>query len=246
MATRLRGMRRRRATLYIVLPLLMIAMAVAGFWPQYYGRLVTGAALEGVSLHPMVHLHSTLFLLWLGIIVFQAALVRSGNGRWHRQIGPWLAGIGYFAALVGVVGGLVLAGARVSRGGALDEAATFVAAPLLDMLMFTGFLTASIVYRRRPEAHKRLILFTGYSFAFIGLVRYLVRIPGVMDELWLATGLLMMPILLCVVWEWTTRRTVHPVWLIGAGVFFVRLMLELLTELPWWLPIGRWLIRPFI
>ena len=237
--------RRRGSTLYLVLPLLMIMMAVVGFWPQYYRRLLTGQALEGVSLHPLVHVHSSLFLLWLGIIMLQAVLVRSGRTRTHRQIGSWLAAVGYSAAVVGLVAGLALAGARVGRGGALDEAATFVAAPILDMIMFTGFLTASIVYRHRPEVHKRLVLFTGYSFAFIGLVRYLVRVPGVMDSLWLATLLLIAPILLCIGWERVTRGHVHPVWWIGLLVFFTRLMLELLATLPWWLPIGRSLIKPF-
>jgi hypothetical protein len=224
----------------------MAAMALIGFWPQYYGRLLSGTPLEGPALHPMVHVHSTLFLLWIGIILLQAVLVRSGHVGAHRRIGPWLAGIGYFAAAVGIAGGLVLAAARVGRGGALDEAATFVAAPLLDMIMFAGFLTASIVWRRRPEVHKRLILFTGYSFAFIGLVRYLVRIPGVMENLWLATLLLTVPVLLCIAWEWATRRSVHPVWWIGLGIFFARLMAELLATLPWWLPFGRALIRPFL
>jgi len=236
---------KRRSALYLVLPVVMGAMAVVGFWPQYYGRLATGSALEGVSLHPMVHLHSTLFLLWLGIILFQAVLVRSGHTNAHRQFGPWLAATGYLAAGVGVIAGLILTGARVSRGGALDEAAAFVAGPLLDMIMFTGFLTASIIYRRRPEVHKRLILFTGYSFAFIGLIRYLVRTSGVMENLWLATVLLILPIVICMLWEWGIRRSVHPVWWIGLGAFFTRLMLELLTTLPWWLPVGRSLVRPF-
>jgi hypothetical protein len=237
--------RRRGSSLYLVLPLLMLAMAIVGFWPQYYGRLLTGAALEGAALHPMVHVHSSLFLLWLGIIAFQAALVRSGHTRVHLRTGPYLAAVGYLAALVGVAGGLILAGARVQRGGSLDEAATFVAAPLLDMLMFAGFLTAAIVYRRRPEVHKRLILFTGYSFAFIGLVRYLARIPGMAENLPLFTVLLLVPVLLCIAWEYASRRQVHRVWWVGLAVFFSRLMLELLTTLPWWLPYGRALIAPF-
>ena len=229
----------------MILPALMIAMAVTGFWPQYYRRLLTGAALEGVSLHPMVHVHSTLFLLWLAIIVFQATLVRSGHTRTHRWAGPWLAGVGYLAAAVGVVSGLILAAARVDRGRSLDEAAIFVAGPLLDMVMFAGFLTASIVYRRRPEIHKRLILFTGYSFAVIGLIRYLARMPGVMENPWLATTLLVLPIVLCMIWEIAMRGRLHPVWWIGLSVVLGRLFVELLAALPWWLPLGREIVRPF-
>ena len=242
-SSRTRG---RRSRIYVILSALMIAMAVTGFWPQYYHRLITGEALEGVSLHPMVHVHSTLFLLWLTIIVFQAVLVRSGHTLTHRTIGPWLAGVGYLAAGVGVLSGLILAAARVGRGSSLDDAAVFVAAPLLDMVMFTGFLTASIVFRRRPEIHKRLILFTGYSFAVIGLIRYLSRIPGVMENLWIATTLLTLPILMCMIWESAGRHRAHPVWWIGLGIVLSRLLLELLAALPWWLPLGRGIVRPFI
>lgn len=237
--------RLRRSPLYLVLPALLIAMAVIGFWPQYYRRLLRGGALEGAAAEPLVHVHSSLFLGWLGIILFQAALVDRRRTGVHKRIGPWLAGIGYAAAAVGAVAGLNLAAAQVRRGGALDAAAVFVAAPLLDMIMFTGFLTASIVWRRRPEAHKRLILFTGYSFAFVGLVRYLVR-SGLTENLWVATVLLILPILLCIAWEGATRRRVHAAWWIGLGVFTARLVLELLAMLPPCLPVGRALIRAFL
>jgi FtsH-binding integral membrane protein len=121
-----------------------------------------------------------------------------------------------------------------------------VAAPVLDMVMFSGFLAAAVAYRRRSEAHKRLILFTGYSFAFIGLVRYLARIPGVMENLWLASVLLVVPIALCIAFEAATRRSVHIASWIGLSVFAARLGVELLAILPLWLPIGRVLVRPFV
>jgi hypothetical protein len=239
------GGSRRRPILYLVLPLLLVALAVFGFWPQYYGRLVTGVPLEGVSLHPLVHVHSSLFIGWLLIILGQVTLVHAGRTRVHRRIGPWLAGVGYATAGVGLYSGLNLAAARVARGGSLDEAAVFVAAPILDMIMFVGFLTAAVLWRGRPEIHKRMIFFTGYSFAFIGLVRYLAR-AGMMQNLWLATFLLLTPVLACIAWEAATRRSVHPAWWIGLGAFTARLLLELLAVLPPWLPVGRALIRPFV
>ncbi|MXP41923.1 hypothetical protein GRI75_09755 [Altererythrobacter soli] len=224
----------------------MVGAALVGFWPQYYGPLLRGDALEGVSAHPLVHLHSSLFLLWLCVIFGQALLVRLGHVRFHRRIGGWLAGLGYCAAAVGLFSGLALAAARVERGDSIESAATFVAAPLLDMVMFVTFLTGAVLYRRRPEIHKRLVLFTGYSFAFIGLIRYLARVPGVMEQLWLATILLMLPIAMCMAWERLRTGRIHAVWWYGSAIFFSRLMLELLTTLPWWQPIGRALIAPFL
>lgn len=236
----------RGSNLYLVLPLLMIAMAIFGFWPQYYGRVLSGAPLEGPAAHPLVPLHASLFVGWLLIILLQAALVRGGRTPLHRRLGPWFAGLGYVTAAVGLYSGMSLAAARVSRGGPLDDAAVFVAAPVLDMVMFAGFLTAAVLLRRRPEAHKRMILFTGYSFAFIGLVRYLARIPGALENVWLGNGLLIAPIVLCIAWEASTRRAVHPAWWFGLGAFIARLALELLATSPPWLPVGRAMIRPFL
>lgn len=237
--------RGRRTYFYLALPVLMLAIALIGFWPQYYGRLLSGSALDIGSSHVLVHIHSSLFLGWLAILFAQAWFVRAGRVDLHRRFGPLFATYGYGAAAVGTIAGLQLAAFRVTRGGALDEAAVFVAAPLLDMLMFSGFLTTAIIYRRRPEVHRTLMLFAAYSFAFIGLVRYLIRI-GALENLWLGTLLLVAPILACFIWEYARKRSVHVVWFVGLAAFTTRLLVELLATLPPWLPIGRALIRPFI
>ena len=236
----------RRSYFYLVLPVLLLAIALIGFWPQYYGRLLAGSALDIGPSHLLVHVHSSLFLGWLAILFAQAFFVRAGRVDLHRRFGPLFATYGYGAAAIGVIAGLQLAAWRVTRGGALDEAAVFVAAPLLDMLMFAAFLTAAIIYRRRPEIHRTLMLFAAYSFAFIGLVRYLARIPGALENMWLGTLLLVAPILACIGWEYATRRRVHAVWFVGLAAFTLRLLVELLASLPPWLPVGRALIRPFI
>ena len=234
-----------RRSFHLVLPLLLLATALIGFWPQYYGRLLSGRALDAGPSHVLVHVHSSLFLGWLVILFAQAVLVRAGRVDLHRRFGPLLAIYGYVAAALGVVAGLKLAAWQVTRGGSLDVAAVFVAAPLLDMVMFASFLTAAIGYRRRPEIHRTLMLFAAYSLAFIGLVRYLVRL-GALENLWLATLLLVAPILACIAWEYATRGRVHVVWFIGLAGFTTRLLLELLAALPPWLPVGRALVRPFI
>jgi len=236
----------RRSYFYLVLPVLMVAMALIGFWPQYYGRLLAGTALDRGPSHFLVHVHSSMFIGWLVILFVQAMLVRAGRADLHRRVGPLFAVYGYGAAAIGVVAGLQLAAWRVTRGGALDDAAVFVAAPLLDMMMFAGFQTAAIIYRRRAEVHKALMIFAAYSFAFIGLVRYLARIPGALENIALGTLLLVAPILACIGWQYATRRRVHAVWFFGLAAFTIRLLVEWLATLPPWLPIGRALIRPFI
>ncbi|HEV2568690.1 hypothetical protein [Sphingomonas sp.] len=236
----------RRSWFFTVVPLLAVSMALIGFWPQYYGRLTSGLALQPKSSHPLIHLHSTLFLGWLLILAGQSLLVRTGRTVLHRRIGPTLVAYGFVAAIVGTVAGLVLAARQVSFGIPIEAAATFVAAPLLDMIMFSGFLAAGILYRRRAQIHRVLMLFSGYSFAFIGLVRYLVRIPSVVSSPALFTALLLVPVLLCILWQAVMHRRVHAVWFVGLSVFTARLLIEFGAAYPAWQPIGQALIRPFL
>ena len=44
------------------------------------------------------------------------------------------------------------------RQNDFEAAATFVLFPLIDMVYFAGFLAAAIVWRRRPDRHKRAML----------------------------------------------------------------------------------------
>ena len=44
----------RRSHFYLVLPVLLIAIAFIGFWPQYYGRLLTGTPLDRGLIRPFI------------------------------------------------------------------------------------------------------------------------------------------------------------------------------------------------
>jgi hypothetical protein len=81
--------------------------------------------------------------------------------------------------------------------------------PFGDILLFGAFVTAAVLYRRRPEAHKRLML-----FAIIGglLAAPIVHIVGYFSvtnpaPLWLLVGLY----LSSAVYDVVSRRRVHPV-----------------------------------
>ncbi len=158
--------RRVRSRFYVGMALLLIVLAVAGFWPQYYGPLLAGG--EPQLRHWAVHVHSSIFLVWLVLFLIQAAIIERGRTSLHRRLGPLMAAYGFAVAAVGLYAGLVLAARWVELGRGLDSAATFAFAPLIDMLMFAGFLAAAVVARTRPEAHKRLMFMATFSIALVG------------------------------------------------------------------------------
>src|SRR5688572_8682444 len=82
--------RLRRSPFYTVLGLLMLVLAIAGFWPQYFSA-VTGRAPEATTQYWLIHLHAGLFTIWLLLYISQASLIMTGQARVHLKMGPWLA-----------------------------------------------------------------------------------------------------------------------------------------------------------
>jgi len=75
----------------------MLALAVAGFWPQYF-TAVTGRTPAATAQFWLIHLHAALFTVWLLLYISQATLIMTGRARIHLTMGPWLAAYGFATA----------------------------------------------------------------------------------------------------------------------------------------------------
>ena len=76
-----------KSPFFTVLGLLLLVLAVAGFWPQYFSA-VTGRAPAASAQFWLIHLHAALFTLWLLLYISQAALIMTGRARVHLKMGP--------------------------------------------------------------------------------------------------------------------------------------------------------------
>ena len=235
-----------KSSFYVGVTLLMIALALAGFWPQYYGRLLTGSALESHVSHPLIYLHSTLFIGWLLILLTQTVFVRQRRTDLHLWLGPFLAAYGIIIAFVGTYAGLVLAARRVELGRSVDNAASFSFSAISDMVMFAGFLAAALLWRKRPETHKRLMILATWSLAMVGYGRFLGRLVERPDNLLVAALFFVAPLILIVAWDAVRLRRIHPVWLVGLVLYFLRAVRAPFANSEAWLTLGRELIRPFL
>jgi hypothetical protein len=239
--------RRGRTRFYIGVALLMIAIALAGFWPRFYGPVSTGAALDPRSSHALIYLHSTLFMGWLFMLLAQAFLARSGYIRVHLKVGPILATYGFAIAAVGTYAGLVLAARRTQFGFTLDQAASFAFVTTTDMLVFAGLLSAAVLWRRVPETHKRLMVLATWSLAIVGFNRLLFNnFPVLLEYRWLTMFLMPLPAILGIGYDLAAGRRPHTIWWVGVAVFLLWANRRFVSQFEAWLPIGRELIRPFI
>ena len=235
----------RRSSFYVYVALVMILIAIAGFWPPYYGVPFRGEELKPRVAHWAVHVHAALFLGWLCAFLGQSLLIRYGDSRIHRQLGPALAGYGFFAAAFGLVTGLWLAARSVETGQrTFEQAASFTLMPLTDMIMFAGFLAAAIIYRRRRDLHIPLMFMASWSVAMVAWGRLLVRWVSPNNP-WLWQPLALAPLLLVVGYQSVVGRRIHPVWLVCLGLFILRVNRRAMADTDFWQVIGQVLLRPY-
>jgi len=139
-----------------------VALAVAvlwGFGPTYFLR----AFIHTRDLASFVHVHAVIYISWIALFVVQSALVARHRTDVHRRLG--VAGVVLGIAVV--VAGIVVT--LVTLPPARRDAWEAVHGPIASFLwlargnagnpMMFGLLFASaIALRRRPQAHKRLML----------------------------------------------------------------------------------------
>jgi hypothetical protein len=228
--------RRRNHQFYVGVTLFLIATVVTGFWPSYFGRLLTGSVTRPL----VMHLHGAVFTGWMALLLLQVTLAATGRVRAHRRVGK--VGIAY-GALVLVMGIIVTFAAPVMhvRAGEWtpDVAAGFLILPIGDMILFGGFFGAAVAYRHKPDIHKRLILAATVALAFAAVARMNLP-PLLFFSIWLS------PMAAAMAFDALSRGGIHRVDVITTSVMAVAFIRVLLIESEQWLVVGRALLRPFL
>lgn len=143
---------------FSVFAVVLWATVLYGFAKTYFLAGMIRAPLP----NRLIHIHGAAFTLWMVLLVVQIGLVSTGNLAIHKKLG--LAGFGLAIAMV--VLGLLAATDMLRRGvGAGLDAKTFYIIPLSSISVFAVLVFFAYRARRRPAAHKRLIL-----IATIGII----------------------------------------------------------------------------
>ena len=219
--------------LYLALTAALVATVVVGFWPSYFGRLWQGT----FDAPWFMHVHAAVFTGWMVLLMVQAVLAAVGRVRAHRRLGTAGIAVGVLLLIMGLFVSFAAPAAHVRAGRwTVDRAAGFMLLPLVDMVLFAGFFAAAIVYRRRPEIHKRLIISATVAVSFAAAARIYNTDVVRLITLWLA------PIAFAAVFDLVTRRRVHAVWLISLAVFVCAALRVFVMDSTAWLTIGRMLL----
>ncbi|MGV3590984.1 MAG: hypothetical protein ACO1PZ_04790 [Gammaproteobacteria bacterium] len=213
-----------RPSFFLCMTLVMAVFVFGGFGMTYFWPLATGTFPPAP---PVVHLHGIVFSSWIVLLVAQAALVNVRNVAMHRSLGMF--GIALATAVM-FMGALItlLGGAGLPAG--VDPGANYYHGMYLGILAVTGFgtlFTLAIRTVRRPEIHRRMILFATLLILPPGVHR-MYMVPFGLAEfpvtaMYLTLDVLALAIL---VHEWRTNGRIGVYSMIGAGWLLLQQLLH--------------------
>jgi hypothetical protein len=182
--------------------ILLCAIVVVGFSPTYFGAGMFRAPLPS----PILHVHGAAFTLWMLLYLIQSAFISARRVAWHRSLGT----IAFGLPPIMVVLGLIAAIDALHRGvriGPLDPAVS-LSLPLLGISWFAIVIFAAWRTRRKPDTHKRLVLFATIGLVDAALGRFPWDKTGLSPAAGAVAGLGFL-ILLVIVYDLVSLHRIH-------------------------------------
>lgn len=175
-----------------------------------------------------------MFTGWLVLFLTQAVLAATKHVAWHLRLGKVGIGYGAFLVVVGLITGM-LRSSRLPLGGQAED---LLFAATADMIVFSGFFAAAIVYRRTPQVHKRLMMVAA-NMLLIAAVARMTFVPPPPAGLPVFLAIWFLPLITAMAYDWLKERRLHAVHLIGLGVFVVRILATAIVSTDAWAAVTR-------
>ena len=182
--------------------ILLCVVVIIGFAPTYFMAGMIHAPLPS----PILHYHGAAFTLWMVLFLVQSALISVKRVAWHRSFGT----IAFCLPPIMIVLGVIAAIDALGRGvmiGPLDPS-TSLAIPLLGIFSFTILILAAWRARRRPDAHKRLVLLATIELVEAAFGRFPWARMGLAPAAGAVAGLGIL-VLLVVVYDLVSLHRLH-------------------------------------
>jgi uncharacterized membrane protein YozB (DUF420 family) len=222
---------------YCGMALLVTACVFIGFGPSWFMRGYMTSARPLSPLAPLVIVHAIAFTAWIVLFLAQAGLISATQHKLHMRLGMATVALAVIIVALGLLTGA--RSAAIGSGPPVVPPLTWFANPFLDMLVFSGLVAGGYVYRRNPQAHKRLML----CATLIMLQPSVGRMPFPSTTIFagelttLIAFLLATPLL---VWDYVQRGRPHTATLIGLGA----LAAEQLVKLTIWRALSEQMHHP--
>lgn len=180
-----------RIGFFTVMPGVILLLVLVGFTRTLYGRPLFRPA----PIPPYLYLHGIVLTCWFAWAWAQSLLISAGRIANHRRFGA----VGACFAVAVAAAALMASFGSVSRKGFdLDASASVMGngitgitvaqffsgvvwGNIVNVVSFALFVAGAVIFRRRPQIHKRLMLLASISILEPALAR-IARWPGLGGE----------------------------------------------------------------
>jgi hypothetical protein len=213
-------------------------VAFGGFSVTYFVPMLLGQLRD---VPPPVHIHGFLFFCWITMFLVQSILIGRGHTTLHRRFG--IVGVSLATAMVifGLMVNLLSNEQRIAAGS-LARAYSFGLGGWFAIIAFGTMFALAIKNVKRPELHKRFMLFATAMLlqpAAGRLYRPFAESWGTFLDyptvFWVAWCTVDVVLVSCLIHDWRSMGRLHSVTLICGGVLLARELLPgPLSGLPVW------------
>ena len=237
---------------YVRMATACLVVAVVGFAPTYWVPLLRGT----LEIHPLAHLHATVFYGWLLLLIKQSSLASAGRLARHRSLG--MLGVALATAMLFVGVGMAIDSIRqLDAAGFGEQGRRFSVVPLTAAPFFVGMFAVAVAQAKNRELHNRLMLVATISLLQAAVGRWFLLLlasprpdgfigplmpppvavtilPGLVTDLLI--GVAMMH-------DRLTRGRIHPAYLIGgAAVVCLQVIRVPLSATNAWARVVNWVM----
>jgi hypothetical protein len=151
---------------YFLLSLIVAVVIVAGF-----SKTVDQGLIHATPARPvLLWLHGAAFSAWVVFFILQSGLVRIRKVSLHRLLGWFGAALAAVMVVLGCVVSVVMGRFDALVVKAPDP--SFLSVTFWDMFAFGTLVSLAIIWRGKPEAHRRLMVLATCSLLDAGFGRF--------------------------------------------------------------------------
>jgi uncharacterized membrane protein YozB (DUF420 family) len=205
---------------------------------------------DGHATYPaplILEIHAVAFTAWMFLLTAQIALIRTRSPKLHMKLGM------IAVALVPIMAVTSALSERYGQRFRLIHEPPgdlpFLIIAIFDVLFFTALACAAIVARKKPSAHKRLILLATTIIVGAAYGRWWADplynlfgegYAGLFIYTFAGTDMLLAG---AVGYDWLSRKQIHLVYKVAVpAILLGELATTIIYHSPNWLPIARALI----
>lgn len=203
-------------TFFTAIAVLGIIAILVGFLKTFILPIISGTKTWPLA----IYVHASFVFGWVLVFLTQSLLIQNKKYKTHIIIGRWGAFIALGAA-ISIIPAALYQVERELKEGLGQTAISPIVGSLASATMFLTLVTLGVVYRKKSQIHKRLMLLATILLIWPAWFRWRHYFPSVeRPDIWFAAVLADSLFIVAFIWDWLKNKRIHPV-LLSGGLFII-------------------------